>query len=55
MAEMFTKEELEQIQDRANELANVNETDASLRTALQLFAESAGNLIPKIGAVERDI
>ncbi len=48
MAELFSQEELEGIQQRATELASELEADASLRTALQLFAESAGNLIPKI-------
>ena len=49
MAEPFTQTELHELQDRANDLAtNDSESDASLRTALQLFAEAAGNLIPKL-------
>ena len=54
MAEMFTQEELQELQDRSNELASANDADASLRTGLQLLAEAAANLIPKIGAVERE-
>jgi hypothetical protein len=49
MAEPFTAEELKALQDRANELALEQESDASQRTALQLLAEAAGNLIPKLG------
>ena len=48
MAELFTQEELQQIQDRAMELAHEQEQDASLRSALQLLGEAAGNLIPKV-------
>ena len=48
MAELFTQEELQEIQDRAMELAHEQEQDASLRAALQLLAEAAGNLVPKI-------
>jgi len=49
MAEPFTQTELKELQDRANDLAtNDSESDASLRTALQLFAEAAANLIPKL-------
>jgi hypothetical protein len=48
MAKRFTQEELEEIRDRANELAIEQDQDASLRTALQLLAEAAGNVVPKI-------
>ena len=48
MADLFSTEELEQLQDRASALASQYEDDASLRTALQLLAEAAGNLIPKV-------
>ena len=49
MAEHFTQEELQQLADRANELATEQESDAGLRAALQLLAEAAANLIPKVG------
>ena len=49
MAERYTQEELQQLQDRAHELAQDQESDAGLRAALQLLAEAAGNLIPKVG------
>ena len=52
MAELFTQQELEEIQERAMQLASEREDDASLRTALQLFGEAAGNLIPKVTAAE---
>ncbi len=48
MAERFTQEELQALHDRAMELAQEQEQDASLRTALQLLAESALNVAPKI-------
>ena len=48
MPELFSQEELEELQQRASELASEHEDDASLRTALQLLAEAAGNLIPKL-------
>lgn len=48
MAERFTQEELKALQDRAMELAQEQEADASLRTGLQLLGEAAGNLIAKI-------
>ena len=48
MAERFSQEELQELADRAMELAHEQEQDASLRAALQLLAESAANLIPKI-------
>ena len=41
-------EELQSLQDRAMELAAEQEMDASLRTALQLLAEAAGNVVPKL-------
>ena len=52
MADLFTQQELEEIQRRASQLASEREDDASLRTALQLLAEAAGNLIPKVTSVE---
>ncbi len=48
MAQPFTQEELEQLQQRAMELSHEQESDAGLRSALQLFAEAAGNLAHKI-------
>ncbi len=48
MAELFTRQELEELQQRAEELSQEHESDASLRTALQLFGEAAGNLIPRV-------
>ncbi len=48
VAEPFSQEELQELQDRAMELAQEQEQDASLRTALQLLGEAAGNLIPKV-------
>ena len=53
VAERFTQEELQQLQDRAHELAQDQESDAGLRAALQLLAEAAGNLIPKVGEPQR--
>ena len=52
MADLFSQQELEAIQQRASELATQHEADAGLRAALQLLAEAAGNLIPKIPAAE---
>jgi hypothetical protein len=54
VAEPFSPEELQELHDRALELASEQESDASIRTALQLFAESAANLMPKIGGVPDD-
>ena len=48
MAELFTREELEELQQRAQELATEHESDASLRAALQLLGEAAGNLLPRV-------
>ncbi len=48
MAEMFTQSELEELQRRAQELALEHESDASLRAALQLLGEAAGNLVPRV-------
>jgi hypothetical protein len=48
VAERFSQEELQELADRATELAHEQEQDASLRTALQLLSEAAANLIPKI-------
>ena len=45
---MFTEQELQEIQDRAMQLAHEHEADAGLRAALQLLAETAGNLIHKL-------
>lgn len=50
MAELFTEHELEEIRERAHELAVENEEDAGLRSALLLFSEAADNLIPKVRA-----
>jgi hypothetical protein len=54
VAEAFSPEELQQIHDRAMELAQDQESDASLRTGLQLLAEAAANLMPKIGGTPAD-
>jgi hypothetical protein len=54
VAEPFSPDELQELHDRAMELASEQESDASVRTALQLFAESAANLMPKIGGVPDD-
>ncbi len=48
MAERFSQQELQELHDRAMELAQEQEADASLRTGLQLLAEAAANLVPKI-------
>ncbi|MDP8910460.1 MAG: hypothetical protein M3M94_00145 [Actinomycetota bacterium] len=48
MAELFSPQELEEIERRAHELASEHESDAGLRAALQLLAEAAGNLLPKV-------
>ena len=48
VAELFTAEELEELQQRAQDLAFEHESDASLRAALQLLGEAAGNLIPRV-------
>ena len=52
MAENFSVDELEELRDRAHALAT-DEQDASLRAALQLLAEAADNLVPKVQAAER--
>jgi len=52
VAEQFTGEELEELEKRANELAVEHESDASMRAALHLFAEAAGNLVPKLTTSE---
>ena len=52
VAERFTAEELEALHQRANELAVEQETDASLRAALQAFAETAANLAVKVKGTE---
>ena len=54
MAEPFSPDELQELHDRAMELAQEQESDASLRTALQLLAEAAVNLMPKIGGTPDD-
>ena len=43
----FTREELESIQERATQHA-LEEQDASIRTALQVFGEAAANLAVKL-------
>jgi hypothetical protein len=48
VAEMFTQAELQELQQRAQDLAQEYESDASLRAALQLLGEAAGNLIPRV-------
>lgn len=53
MAEEFTHDELQELQQRAEKLASEHESDASLRTALQLFQEAAGNLQVKLPAKEQ--
>jgi hypothetical protein len=50
VAERFTQEELEALRDRAFSLAQEQEQDASLRAALQLLAEAAGNVAPKVAS-----
>jgi len=52
VAEPFTEDELKALEERALELAHEQESDASLRAALQLFAEAAANLAPKVGEPE---
>lgn len=49
MAEAFTERELEELRDRAHQLAH-DEDDPGLRAALQLLGEAANNLIPKVQA-----
>jgi hypothetical protein len=51
MAEAFTEQELDELRERAHELAR-DEDDPGLRTALQLLEEAADNLIPKVRAAE---
>ncbi len=48
MAELFTQEELEELERRATELAHEHESDVTLRSGLQLLAEAAANLAPKV-------
>ena len=45
--EIFTREELEAIRDRAAEYA-LQTDDASFRTALQVLGEAAANLLDKL-------
>jgi hypothetical protein len=47
LTEPFTREELEQIQRRATELAQAQD-DAGVRTALQVLGEAAANLGAKL-------
>ena len=47
MAELFTQQELEEIERRANTLAT-EQDDARLRTALQVLEEAAANLRAKV-------
>jgi hypothetical protein len=50
----FSREELEQIEQRASEQA-AEVDDASFRAALQVFGEAAGNLADKLpGGEVRD-
>ncbi len=49
MAELFTNQELTEIEQRAQQLA-VEQEDASLRTALQVLGEAAANLRVKLPA-----
>jgi hypothetical protein len=49
VAELFTREELEQLERRARQLAQDYDDEPSLRESLQLLAETAANLIPKLG------
>ena len=49
MAELFTREELEELERRARELAHDYDDEPSLRESLQLLAETAANLVPKLG------
>jgi hypothetical protein len=49
VADQFSEDELKAIEKRAAELAHEQESDASLRAALQLFAEAAANLATKVG------
>jgi hypothetical protein len=55
VAELFSRQELEDISERANDLASENESDPGLRAALQLFAEAAANLSAKVGAAEQNL
>lgn len=48
MADLFTREELKQIEERAYELSQEHGDDPSLREALQLLAEAARNVQPKL-------
>lgn len=54
MAEPFSPDELQELHDRAMQLAQDQESDASVRTGLQLLAEAAANLMPKIGGTPSD-
>ncbi len=47
MAELFTQQELEEIERRSQTLAT-EQDDASLRTALQVLGEAAANLRAKV-------
>ena len=47
MAELFTHQELEEIEQRSHALAT-EQDDASLRTALQVLGEAAANLRAKV-------
>jgi hypothetical protein len=49
VAELFTNEELAEIEQRAQQLA-VEQEDASMRTALQVLGEAAANLRAKVPA-----
>jgi hypothetical protein len=53
VAELFTHEELKELEKRAYELAQEYDDDPSLRQALQLLAEAAGNVQPRLPADSR--
>jgi hypothetical protein len=48
VAELFTREELEQLEQRARQLAQDYDSEPSLRESLQLLAETVANLVPKL-------
>ena len=53
MADLFTHEELKELEDRAYELAQQHDDDPSLRQALQLLAEAARNVQPRLPSDSR--
>jgi hypothetical protein len=50
VAELFTEDELKEIEDRAYQLSR-EQDDPGLRDALQLLAEAARNVAPKLPRV----